>query len=223
MARLTIVPFIINTNTLDMDKNLEQELSKWIEQEQKYAKLFSTSVLKSKAFKKERLKELIAIEAKYSRRNLQDPALLTFLKVEKRQLEHEISPRVFSFLFRKLMDAVRLVVYRRRNRNLMANDSYNLVGTSIQTRYNTNVNTFREVVSHQQASVMKETPVEVTRQSVGGITNANNGYGAELVPKETEKVSASSDLSLDRRTGALDKVNQQKKVQAPRKRMKISR
>lgn len=206
-----------------MDKNLEQELSKWIEQEQKYAKLFSASVLKSRAFKKERLKQLIAIEARYSRRNLQDPALLTFLKVEKRQLEHEVSPRIFSYMLRRFMDAVRLVIYRRRHRNQTANDPNHFAGSIIPSKFNTSASTFRDLISSQRTTAINEITPDGTRPSIGFVPNQDNSYGTNLVSNETGKISVSSELTPKGKSIRLDSEELQKKDQAPRKRMKISR
>ncbi len=98
-----------------MERDFEQELIRWKEQEQKYARLFSPSVLKSKGFKKERLNQLLVIQAKYKKVDLQDPSVLVLLKIEKRQLERQISPGIFSFLLRKMIDAVRLYNLKKRH------------------------------------------------------------------------------------------------------------
>ncbi|MBN8879879.1 MAG: hypothetical protein J0I32_20210 [Sphingobacteriales bacterium] len=105
-----------------MEMDLEQEIVKWKEQEQKYAKLFSPAVTKSKEFKRERLRQLLSIEAKVNKNNLQDPSILSLLKIEKKQLQKQISSGLFSFLIRKLVDAVRLHQLKKSHQEQLSND-----------------------------------------------------------------------------------------------------
>lgn len=95
-------------------KNLEQDILKWKEQEQKYGKLFSKQVLSSTSFKRERLKQLLAIEAKYDKNNIQDPTVLALLKLEKRELQKQVAPNVIMRLFQRVLDRFKLEVNKKQ-------------------------------------------------------------------------------------------------------------
>lgn len=92
--------------------NLEKDITTWKEQYQKYAGLFSNKVLQSKAFKRERLKQLLAIEAKYNPQ-IADPSVIAFLRIEKRELQKEISRNWITLLIRRAVNRVQLYFKRK--------------------------------------------------------------------------------------------------------------
>lgn len=92
-------------NSVDLE--LEKYIFNWKEQEAKYSKLFSSEILKSKAFKTERLKQLLAIQSKFKKNTLYDPSVYSLIKAEKKQLEKQLSSGFISLLLIRIKNALR--------------------------------------------------------------------------------------------------------------------
>lgn len=90
---------------------LEMEMKHWQGREQRFSKLFSPSILHSRAFKKEKLNHLEQLYSRYRWTANSDERLTrSLLQQERRQLEKELYPNRLKRNFRRLVSAVNKLV-----------------------------------------------------------------------------------------------------------------
>jgi hypothetical protein len=94
-----------------MESRLEAELRQWKEREQRYEKLFSPSVLKSREFLKEKLQHYDEIRA----RTIANPLGADRIAMRAFQLERaQLASQVYPNFFRRLLDSI-VGVFRMNN------------------------------------------------------------------------------------------------------------
>ncbi|SEN57351.1 hypothetical protein SAMN05192574_103563 [Mucilaginibacter gossypiicola] len=92
-----------------MESMIETSLKDWREKEQRYEKLFSPAVLKSREFLKEKLKHYDELRAMaLSNPIAQDRMALKALNLERKQLARRIYPNVFRRLLDRIISLVNL-------------------------------------------------------------------------------------------------------------------
>jgi hypothetical protein len=94
---------------ITMESRLEAELRQWKEREQRYEKLFSSSVLKSKEFLKEKLRHYDEIRARtIADPTNQDKVAMRALQLERAQLARQVYPNLWSRLLDKMLSVFRI-------------------------------------------------------------------------------------------------------------------
>jgi len=92
-----------------MESVIEASLKDWREREQRYEKLFSPSVLKSREFLKEKLKHFDELRAKALANPLsQDRMAMRALNLERKQLARQVYPNIFRRLLERVFSNYRL-------------------------------------------------------------------------------------------------------------------
>jgi hypothetical protein len=92
-----------------MENTLEAALKQWKEREQRYEKLFSPSVLKSREFLREKLRHYDSLRAKVMAASInEDPLAMRALQLERRQLARQAYPSLISRLVEKVISAFKL-------------------------------------------------------------------------------------------------------------------
>jgi hypothetical protein len=83
------------------ENRIENEMESWLAKEQRFGKLFSAAVIKSRDFQKEKLAYLEGVQTKYTGLLSQDENLsMRVLKREKQRLEKQLYPNLFVRLIR---------------------------------------------------------------------------------------------------------------------------
>jgi len=94
--------------TNEAEKNLEQDIQQWKGHERKFSGIFSAEVLASTEFKKERLRQLMIIAARYRGYDSGDSAMLRVLSIERKLLEKQLYPRLLTRLFQRFVALFRM-------------------------------------------------------------------------------------------------------------------
>ncbi len=88
---------------------LDQELQAWREREQRYETLFSSSVLKSREFLKEKLKHYDEIRARAISNPInEDRVAMRAFQVERAQLARQVYPNLFARLIERIVSFFRV-------------------------------------------------------------------------------------------------------------------
>jgi len=92
-----------------MESVIEASLKDWREREQRYEKLFSPAVLKSREFLKEKLKHYDELRAKAMANPLsQDRMAMQALNLERKQLARQVYPNIFRRLLERAFSNYRV-------------------------------------------------------------------------------------------------------------------
>jgi hypothetical protein len=105
---------------------IENEMENWLAKEQRFGKLFSAAVIKSRDFQKEKLAYLEGVRNKYVDQLSPDERLsMRVLKREQKRIEKQLYPNLFVRLLRRGFKAsVKLVRNTMNNQLQTANQRY---------------------------------------------------------------------------------------------------
>ena len=89
------------------ENSIEREMKRWEAREQRFAKLFSASILQSRAFKKEKVRHLRKLTSQYRWSNDPEERMARkLLNQERRQLEKELYPNRLKRNFMRFMGSL---------------------------------------------------------------------------------------------------------------------